>query len=162
VDDALRVHGRNRAEHLLPVEADEVLVDLERRARGARGARGRRGRGGARRRASRGLLRALAVAPLEEARKVDVAVLEDDEDEPLAVVDLCVDELDDVGAPAERLEQRDLVDEARRRLGVAPGEADPLERKDLAVGRHDLVDARGAAAPDALELCVRDAAHDDC
>ena len=52
---------------------------------------------------------------------------------------LCVDELDDVGVAAQALQQRDLVYEPRSGFAVPPGQADALQRKDLAVRSHDLV-----------------------
>ena len=51
---------------------------------------------------------------------------------------LSVDELDDVGVAAQALQQRNLVDEPRSRLMIAPRQPDALQRKYFAAGRHHL------------------------
>lgn len=75
----------------------------------------------------------------------------------LLVVDLRVDELDDLRVATELLQELDLVDERRSRLGVATSQLDSLERIDVVVTVEHAEDFGRASLAEQACLGVRSA-----
>mmetsp|Transcript_85806 Transcript_85806/g.229559 ORF Transcript_85806/g.229559 Transcript_85806/m.229559 type:complete len:214 (-) Transcript_85806:107-748(-) len=82
----------------------------------------------------------------EQAGEVGLPVLQEQEEPALGWIHLRIHELDDVGAAPEGLEGGDFRLEALEELGVR-GAQHPLQRQDLPLLRHHLVDSARPALP---------------
>jgi hypothetical protein len=132
VDDLALVDGVDGLEHLLPVEAAEVVRE--------------------------GL--ALGAAR-EQLCKVNVAVLHNQVDGARGRADLGVVQLHNGRPPLECLEQVDFVGVRRKRHALGRRHLDTLERVNLHVGGEDLVNLGRAALADHLQDEVRLAVDGD-